>query len=803
MSVIWRKVWFDLWGSKSRALLAVLSVAAGLFAIGAIFGMVDQLLSGMDAAHRAVAPSHINIILRDYVDAETAVTLADTPGVIAVDPVNQISVRYKTDPSGEWALATLVMRSDYDNQIYDKLELKEGDWPADPSLGVERLTAQFFDLALGEDLILEINGQSQRFAINGLIRHPFVPPPIFGGQPHFFADADSLTRFGIPAGRYGQLLVQVEPYSEIFAQETAAEIRARLAEQGVGVVVSIYQEPDKHWGRMFVEGVTLVLQIMAAVSLLLSVALVANTMTAVIAQQTDQIGVMKAIGGRAGTIVKIYLAIAFIYGLLALLITLPLALATAFFASQWFLNIFNIDYDLFQFSQRALIYQTVAALLAPPLAALWPIWRGATMSVREAIASYGLGGDFGGGRFDRAVDRLGERFLPTVWAAALGNSFRRKGRLALSLLTLTAAGVMYLVVMSLVSSTNLTLDNEIARRGYDLRIGFTADQPAAEVLQLAADAPGVAAAELWSSYNVTLRRGDERLRDSAGLGAQLLGVPPDSPMRQPLLLDGRWLQPGDERVIVINAETAALNEIAVGDALTLDLGTLGATEWRVVGLYKEAFEIGFAVEAVYAPLAAATAAAGRTGRGSHLYAQTGASGLAEVTAVADDLKSRLTAADITVDLYTTAVKLEERRDIENQFAAVEQMLVGLSLLMASVGGIGLAGSLGISVVERRREIGVMRAIGGRTRTIMALFIMEGLLQGLLSWLAAVPLAFLLAQPMARLLGQTMIEVDLDFAFNGTAVLIWLLIVATLSVLAAVLPARRAAQISVRESLAYG
>ena len=48
MSVIWHKVWFDLWSNKIRTMLAVLSIAVGVFAIGAVFGMVDQLLSGMD-----------------------------------------------------------------------------------------------------------------------------------------------------------------------------------------------------------------------------------------------------------------------------------------------------------------------------------------------------------------------------------------------------------------------------------------------------------------------------------------------------------------------------------------------------------------------------------------------------------------------------------------------------------------------------------------------------------------------------------------------------------------------------------
>ena len=48
MSVIWYKLWSDLWDHKVRTILAVLSIAAGTFAVGAVFGMADQLLAGMD-----------------------------------------------------------------------------------------------------------------------------------------------------------------------------------------------------------------------------------------------------------------------------------------------------------------------------------------------------------------------------------------------------------------------------------------------------------------------------------------------------------------------------------------------------------------------------------------------------------------------------------------------------------------------------------------------------------------------------------------------------------------------------------
>src|SRR6185503_10861140 len=116
MSVIWNKVWFDLWSNKARTLLAVLSIAVGVFAIGAVFGMVDQLLSGMDRAHQAVVPSHVFMALTERIDRDIADHLKDIEGVEDIEVLNEVGVRYKVKPEDEWRAARLIMRDDYDDQ---------------------------------------------------------------------------------------------------------------------------------------------------------------------------------------------------------------------------------------------------------------------------------------------------------------------------------------------------------------------------------------------------------------------------------------------------------------------------------------------------------------------------------------------------------------------------------------------------------------------------------------------------------------------------------------------------------------
>jgi putative ABC transport system permease protein len=369
-------------------------------------------------------------------------------------------------------------------------------------------------------------------------------------------------------------------------------------------------------------------------------------------------------------------------------------------------------------------------------------------------------------------------------------------------LVLAVAGAMFLVVMSLISSIQLTLDNDMARRGYDVKIGFAGERPADEALRIAEETAGVAAAETWYSRNATILREGERLQDSAGLGAQLTGVPAATTMQRPLVVEGRWLTPEDDRAVVMSAETAGKNDIGVGDEVALNLGELGEAKWQVVGLYRVVYDTGFVVEPIYAPIDAMLDATGKENVASQVLLSADDQTLEGAKALSDDLRTKYEDAGARVDFYTTGLKQEERDYASNQFSSVIGMLIGLAALVASVGGIGLAGSLSIGVVERTREIGVLRAIGARSRTLMGVFMMEGGLQGLMSWLIAVPLSFVLAQPLARLMGQVMLNIDLDFSYNWLAVAVWLGVVIGIAVCAATFPAQNATKISVRQALAY-
>jgi putative ABC transport system permease protein len=801
MSVIWVKWWADLWDNKVRTLLAVLSIAAGTFAVGAVFGMANQLLAGMDAAHQAVNPAHATLFLEKRIDRDTADRLKSVPGLSGVEVVNQLFVRYKTEPTAEWQPGLVVMRDDYNDMDYDLLELKAGDWPKRNKIGIDRSASDFFGIGLGDQLIFELDQTDRALEVTGKIRHPFVPPPAFGGEARFFVDAQGLERFDVPEGEFNQLMIRVTPYSQALAEQVASEIKDRLAKEDVGVSNVIYQDPTEHWGRIFIEGFNFVLQVLAFVSLFVSAVLVTNTLTALITQQTNQIGIIKAVGGRNGTVLKIYLSAVLIYGLLAFAISVAPGAIVAYQLTKTFLNLFNIDYEAFQFSVIAVGLQAVAALVTPLIAALWPISKGTATTVREAMASYGLGGSFGATRLDRAVDALSRRFLPSAYAISFNNMFRKKGRLILTQLVLITAGTMFLVTINLAQSTDLTVTNDLNRRNYDLRIAFQDRQRADRVSRMAETLPEVVETEVWLSHPGSLLKADQEVQD-AGVGVILNGIPLGSEMYRPLLVAGRWLQPGDENALVIFQETAEDYGFAVGDTVKLNLGEFGDDEWQVVGIFQTVITDGFGGDPAYAPLAAVEAATKKHNRGTQIVVRTREHSQSYVAAVSDRLKTLYEARQRDVDLNSSGATFEDREFADSQYAININMLLALAVVMALVGGIGLMGALSIAVVERTREFGVMRAVGAKSRTILGMLLMEGILQGLISWAVAVPLSLLIGRPMARQMGQIMLNIDLDYAYSYGAIGLWLAVVVIIAMLASVLPARTATRISVRESLAY-
>jgi len=110
-------------------------------------------------------------------------------------------------------------------------------------------------------------------------------------------------------------------------------------------------------------------------------------------------------------------------------------------------------------------------------------------------------------------------------------------------------------------------------------------------------------------------------------------------------------------------------------------------------------------------------------------------------------------------------------------------------------------TMSINVIERGREIGVMRSTGATSTAIAGIFVAEGVLVGVLSWLIAAPLSYPGARLFSHAVGSAF-ELPVDFSYPISGLVGRLVIVIVLSALASLWPALNATKVSVREALAY-
>jgi putative ABC transport system permease protein len=202
------------------------------------------------------------------------------------------------------------------------------------------------------------------------------------------------------------------------------------------------------------------------------------------------------------------------------------------------------------------------------------------------------------------------------------------------------------------------------------------------------------------------------------------------------------------------------------------------------------------------PRAALGRAAAPLNRANTIWVQAENQAAASVAQLAQELRGDYTRADVRLQagsVFGKDTSVEIIDGIMVQFAVIITLLATMAVLIGVVGSLALSGVLSLNVLERRREIGVLRAIGASSAAVGGQFIGEGLILGWLSWLIAWPLSI----PAGPVDGQWRVQQcalgsELVYRYTPTGPLLWLGIITVLSILASGLPARAATHVSVRE-----
>ncbi|HET7769361.1 MAG TPA: ABC transporter permease, partial [Chloroflexota bacterium] len=740
--------------------------------------------------------------------AELADSAARVEGVAAAEGIRSATVRVKTGPD-QWRALALTARQDFQRQSLDKVAPVQGAWPPPRrELVIERSAFSLLNAAVGDEVTIEArDGKRQQVRIAGTAHDIGSPPAIFTGEVYGYATLETFEWLGLlPGGpapgaageanpsrrAFTQLAITVaeRPDDEAHIKEVAERVKRRVEQAELTVSGIDVPTPGEHPANEVIQPLLLTMGVLGTFSLFLSGFLVVNTVTALLTQQVPQIGVMKALGAGSGQLLRMYLGTVLVYGALAFLVAAPLAAGAGYGLSAYLASIVNFDLNGFSAPTEALLLEAGVALLVPLLAALWPVLSGTRLTVREALSARGGTGTLGRGWLDRAIERL--RGLPRPLLLSLRNTFRRKARLALTLTTLTLGGAIFIGVLSLRSSIMVTLEQALEYFQYDVEVTLADRYRADAVIEEALRVPGVTGAEVWAIGNVRLVHPDGR----EGNNTTIFAPPAETRMVKPTLVEGRWLAPDDTDAIVLNTEALkGFGGVRVGDTITLRLGKKDTT-WRVVGTVRSTLTGPI----VYAPFPTYSRLEGSPGRAARLQVTTERHDTAAQEVVATALKTRLDESRLRVAATVTVGSLRE--GMVKQIDTIIFLMAAMAILMAVVGGLGLMGTMSINVLERTREIGIMRAIGAPTRAMLQIFVTEGVLIGGLSWAVGAVVAVPISKLMSDAIGQALFQTQLTYAFSLPGAGVWLGTVLALAALASVLPAARAARLTVREVLAY-
>ncbi|MEZ4708755.1 MAG: FtsX-like permease family protein [Caldilineaceae bacterium] len=801
-----RKIGRDFWNFKTRTTLVVLTIAIGAFAVGTIARTWVILSRELAQEYANVNPAGIILWTNGLFHDDLVRSIRKMPEVTAAEGRYRTNVQVQV-AADEWQLLQLNTLGDFHDLQVDRITPEHGAWPPpERSILLERSSLHMIMPGLmpaeatASPLLIELaNGKRRTLTLSGLAYDLVQFPTQFSGIPYGYISQETLERLTGTRGYNRLTVVATTKRTDVaHLQEVADQVSDKVAAYGLRVGGRQIPQPGVHPLNSLIQPALYILAAFSLFSLLLSAVLVFNTMSEIMVRQVRQIGMMKAIGARRRDLMAIYLGLVLAFGLLAMLIALPLATVAAqgfarFMAGQ-------LNFDIHNFSLPGWIYglDLLLGCGLPVLVAWFPIMHGTRVTVHEAMQFTGATlAQPEKGRFAHFLGRL--RGLPTPLLYPLRNVFRHKIRLALTLLTLTAAGAIFVIVLSIQAALLNTIDDVSGYWRQDIMLYMrSARVEAAE--QAALGVPGVVYAE-----GERLATGAVRLLNDdreSNTKITLFGVLPGSRFIRPTLLRGRWLLPADENAIVLNVDLlAAEPDLTVGKSVSLRIGDRVAP-WRVVGIVTgQVIGGGGLMDPIgytnYDYLAQTMGNAGRTGR---LLIETADHTPQNQAAVARALERHFRAVGLQINL--TELNTQIRTGLENVFGILVSLLIIITVLLALAGGLGLMGTVSHSVLERTKEFAIIRTVGGSDRMVAQLVIVEGIVIGLLSWL----LSILLAVPGSRWLsdqvGLIFLKAPLSYVFPTQGILLWLGAVMVLSTLASVLPAHGAAQLSVREALAY-
>ncbi len=786
VSALSRKSITDLSRRRSRTFFAVSTLALAVASIG-IFALPALMDRSMQAEVEAGRLPDLTVYTSPLVlgDAQLA-RLASLPNVRAVEPRSSFNGRIYI--GARRAPAWIVGVRNFAAQHADVVHVTSGSAPGSGDVLTERQNANqgVLDVGTGDTVqLVAASGVTVPLHVSGEGRNLTGGKDVTdNGIVVLYATPDTVALLSGDSG-YQTLAFRLVDARPAAVTATTAAIRRALTGvpgfNGFTWLPSV-RAPGDWPGKSDFHAFTDFFYVITVLALLSAFVLIANTMTTLVAEQTPEIGAMKAIGGRPRQIAAVYIRTALLLGTLGTVIGVALGIVLANVLVRYLgSTFFAIDVG-FGVDATILLISVLVGLLAPALAALPAIRRAVHVPLREALEGTGsaVGRQDAG---DAALRRV--RFLPRTMQIGLRNVGRRRRRSFSTALMVALAVGNLLAILGLAAGISQTTHAEWRDHGEDVKLMVGGDT---RTQQLISSTPGVATVEPMFDAEIRF----------AGEDGFIWAVR-QATMFHYRISRGRWYTPAEERarahVAVLERNLADATGTHVGDRVRVETGN-GPLTLRVIGIAANQQENG---TVFFVPRATMRSVFGASPAGTDDYwVQTTSHDHAFVdrttTLIEDTMNASGYDVGTEIEYVAEADNVASNRTITTSIGVLGFLIVAISM-------VGLANAITMSVIERTREVGILRTIGARARDVRRIFATESIVIAVCGWLLGIPVGYLLDRFLVWMVKEV-VNVEIPLTFPLGNVVIALVGTIVLAILITLLPIRRAVRYRPGTALRY-
>src|ERR1041385_3801435 len=283
----------------------------------------------------------------------------------------------------------MVAFDDFQKNTIDLLTPIEGDVaPKKHQVLLEQDALKHVNTGVGQQLEFQLpDGSTKILPVVGIVQDTASGAGDFLASPYGYITTDTLEYLGQPNLFNRALVVVSEGGDEILhIRDVGAKLKDKVEKNDQTVIRLRFSETHKHPLADTVNAVLGILMALGILIVFLSSSLIANTLNALLNQHLRYIGVIKLVGGQRRQVFFMYLMLIMAFGILALLIAIPLGGQGAYGLALFISSKLNFNLLGYRIVPMALIIQMLVGLFIPLIAGLLPVSSGSRITVLRALS---------------------------------------------------------------------------------------------------------------------------------------------------------------------------------------------------------------------------------------------------------------------------------------------------------------------------------------------------------------------------------------------------------------------------------